>query len=173
MSQSVPDWDAIFQENLPRVYNYFLYRVNNRQLAEDLTSATFERAWSNRAKYREDIAGFSTWLFTIAHHVAVDYYRKRKPKMLNIDDIYHLSTQETPEKIIQIQFEKEELARIISDLPERDQEIVSLKYGAGLNNREIADLLNLSESNVGTLAHRLVKQIRGKLLQEEGQKHGS
>lgn len=173
MSQSDPDWDAIFREYLPRVYNYFLYRVNNRQVAEDLSSETFERVWTNRDKYREDIAGFSTWLFTIAHHVAVDFYRKRKPKLISIEDVYHLSgNDDTPEKIIRVKFEKEQLARLIAELPEREQEIISLKYGAGFSHQEIAELLSLSESNVGTIVHRSVKQIRWLLMQEERQNHG-
>ncbi len=172
MSQPIPDWDEVFKENLPRVYNYFLYRVNNRHLAEDLTSATFERVWSSRDKYQKEIAGFSTWIFTIAHHVVVDYYRKRKPKPVDIEELYNLASKDTPEKIIQARFEKERLARIIANLPEREHEVISLKYGAGLNNKEIAYLLSLSESNIGTIAHRTVKQIRRLLLQEEDQKHG-
>jgi RNA polymerase sigma-70 factor (ECF subfamily) len=174
VSQSDPDWDAIFREYLPRVYNYFLYRVNNRQIAEDLSSETFGRVWANRDKYREDIAGFSTWLFTIAHHVAVDFYRKQQPKLIAIEDVYHLSSsdKDTPEKIIQAKFEKEQLARLIADLPEREQDIISLKYGAGFSHQEIAELLSISESNVGTIVHRAVKQIRRLLMQEERQKHG-
>lgn len=172
MPQSSVDWDSVFREQLPRIYNYFLYRVNNRQIAEDLTSKTFERAWSSRDNYREDIAGFATWLFTIAHRVGVDYYREREPKTVSIDTVYNLSINETPERIIQSKFEKEQLAGIIANLPEREKEIISLKYGAELSNQAIADLLNLSASNVGTIIHRTIKQIRRLLQQEEIIKHG-
>ncbi|MGB7339789.1 MAG: sigma-70 family RNA polymerase sigma factor [Phototrophicaceae bacterium] len=167
MSHSIPDWDTVFEERLPRIYNYFLYRVNHRQTAEDLTATTFERAWSSRENYCADIASFSTWLFTIAHRVAIDHYRKRQPKLVDIDNLYHLAGAESPENVIHAQFEKERLANAIASLPEREQEIIALKYGAELNNIQIAELLNLSPSNVGTIAHRTVEQIRRILIQQE------
>jgi RNA polymerase sigma-70 factor (ECF subfamily) len=48
----------------------------------------------------------------------------------------------------------------MADLPERDRELLALKYGAGLTNRAIAKATGLSESNVGTIAHRAVDAIR-------------
>jgi RNA polymerase sigma-70 factor (ECF subfamily) len=48
----------------------------------------------------------------------------------------------------------------MQQLSQRDQEVVALKYGAGLNNREIASLTGLGESNVGTLLHRAVHELR-------------
>lgn len=168
MSHSVPDWDVVFTDQLPRIYNYFLYRVNHRQIAEDLTATTFARAWSSRGNYRADRATVATWLFTIAHRVAVDYYRKNHPKLVDISTLYHLEgTGESPEDILHAQFEKERLAQAIAELPAREQEIVALKYGAELNNIQIAELLNLSPSNVGTIAHRTVEQIRRILIQQE------
>jgi len=47
--------------------------------AEDLSARTFEKAWRARARYRHDLSGFSTWLFTIAHNVAMDFLRLRRP----------------------------------------------------------------------------------------------
>jgi len=52
------------------------------------------------------------------------------------------------------------LRRLIAMLPEKDQELVALKYGAGLNNREIAGFLHLTESNVGTRLFRTVESLR-------------
>ena len=61
-----PDWDRVYAEELPRVLNFFRYRVGNAADAEDLTARTFEKAWRSRDRYRQDVAGFSTWLLTIA-----------------------------------------------------------------------------------------------------------
>src|SRR5262245_61204586 len=71
------DWDALYAEQLPRVYNFFRYRVGATE-AEDLTSATFEKAWRARHRYRRDVAGFATWLFAIARNVAVDHRRRAR-----------------------------------------------------------------------------------------------
>ena len=64
---------------MPRIYNYFRFRVGTDADAEDLTAHTFGRAWRARERYRQDLAGFSTWLFAIAHNVAVDFLRARRP----------------------------------------------------------------------------------------------
>src|SRR5262249_56685607 len=72
------DWDALYADQLPRVYNYFRYRVGDGAVAEDLTSLTFEKAWVARNRYRRDLAAFSTWLMTIARNVAIDHYPRRR-----------------------------------------------------------------------------------------------
>src|SRR5690349_18157134 len=72
------DFEAVYQSELPRVYNFFRYQLGDDQLAEDLTAATFEKAWRHRRRYQKDRASFSTWLFTIARRIATDDYRKRR-----------------------------------------------------------------------------------------------
>jgi RNA polymerase sigma-70 factor, ECF subfamily len=163
---SSSDWGALFQKELPRIYNYFLYRLNEKSTAEDLASATFVRAWKSRDLYRQDIASFSTWLFTIAHRVAIDYFRKHQAKIVALDDIPELMSDGSPEASYQETVEKLMLGNAIAALPEREQDIISLKYGAELSNKEIAALLQLSESNVSTILHRTVKQLRGILMQQ-------
>src|SRR6187551_1742207 len=74
-SAAQPDWEAVYSEQLPRVYNYLRYRTGHETLAEDLTSRTFEKAWRDRHRYRRDLAGFATWLLRIARNVAIDHRR--------------------------------------------------------------------------------------------------
>jgi len=72
------------------------------------------------------------------------------------------------EKGIQKQQEKEYLRRILLELPEREQDLIALKYGAELTNREIAKITNLSESNIGSILHRAVIKIRVKMEEYHG-----
>ena len=153
------DWDALFVEQLPRVYNYFRYRVGSGAEAEDLTSVTFEKAWRARHRYRRDLSAFTTWLFTVARNVAVDHYRRRRPH-LPIEAAANISGGPTPEELAEQRSDVEHLVRLMSGLPERERELLSLKYGAGLNNRAIAGLTGLSETNVGTILHRTVQGLR-------------
>ena len=67
-----PDWEAVYAEQLPRVYNFFRYRFGASADVEDLTARTFEKAWRARSGYRRDLAGFSTRLLSIARNVATD-----------------------------------------------------------------------------------------------------
>src|ERR1700679_4159898 len=69
------DWNAVYGNQLPRIYNYFRFRVGPTHDVEELTARTFEKAWRARAQYRRDLAGFSTWLFAIARNVVKDHFR--------------------------------------------------------------------------------------------------
>ena len=153
------DWDALYAEQLPRVYNYFRYRLGSGPVAEDLTSLTFEKAWTARNRYRRDLAGFSTWLMTIARNVATDHYRQRRDHApLEVAEL--VASGEDPHERLERREARAQLARLLAELPERELELVSLKYGAGLTNRAIAKQMRLSETNVGTLLHRAVQKLR-------------
>lgn len=153
------DWDAAYKDQLPRVYNYLRFRIGNETDAEELTSRTFEKAWRSRNLYRRDLAGFSTWLFTIAQNLAIDHLRSRRSH-LPLEAALDVVTLQTPHDDAERDSDLTRLAALMRHLSQRDQEIVALKYGADLTNRDIARLTGLSESNVGTLLHRAVRELR-------------
>jgi RNA polymerase sigma-70 factor (ECF subfamily) len=154
------DWDAAYREELPRVFNYFRYRVFDRATAEDLTSATFEKAWRARERYRKDRAAVSTWILAIARNVAIDHLRRSRPEVPLEDQTAR--DDETPESAALRQAQRQRLSALLGALPDRERELLALKYGAGATNRAIAKLTGLSESNVGTILHRTVERLRGR-----------
>jgi RNA polymerase sigma-70 factor, ECF subfamily len=158
-SQAV-DWDTVFVEELPRVFSYFRYRGFDRTTAEDLTSAAFEKAWRARDRYRRDRAAVSTWLLAIARNVATDHLRQVRPTDALDDEA--MRHAETPEALAIAAAERRRLRTLLSDLPERERELISLKYAAGATNRAIAKLTGLSESNVGTILHRTIAALRAR-----------
>jgi RNA polymerase sigma-70 factor, ECF subfamily len=153
------DWEAAYQADLPRIYNFFRYRVGDDHVAEDLTAETFEKAWRNRQRYRHDLAAFSTWLFTIARHVAADYFRKPHSEA-SLEAVIYATGDETVESLVQQRSDFARLSALLAQLPDRERELVALKYGAGLTNRAIASLNGMSESNVGSILHRVTQQLR-------------
>ena len=154
------DWEGIYQQELPRIYNYFRFRVGGGPQAEDLTAITFEKAWRGRGRYRRDLAAFSTWLFTIARNVAADHFR-RPHRETSLEELPQ-QTDPAPvvEETVQHKAEFSRLAALLAGLPNRERELVAFKFGAGLNNRQIARLTHLSESNVGTILSRVVQKLR-------------
>lgn len=156
---SEEDFEALYHEELPKIYNFFRFRVGDGPLAEDLTATTFEKAWRKRKKYRHDLAAFSTWLHSIARNVAIDHYRKKRPE-ISIESAGPLTANETPEELTLRQSDFERLSLLLDQLEERDRELVALRYGAGLTNRAIAGLTDLTESNVGVILHRTIKKLR-------------
>lgn len=153
------DWEAAYQQDVPRLYNFFRYRVGDNQIAEDLTAETFARAWRDRQRYRYDLTAFSTWLFTIAKQVVADYFRKPHPEV-PLAAAVHIPDEDSVESLVQQRSDFARLSTLLSKLSDRDRELFALKYGAGLTNRMIAHITGISESNVGTILHRLTQQMR-------------
>ncbi len=154
------DWDAAYRELLPKVYRYFCYKVGEGQLAEDLTATTFEKAWGRRRRYRHNLGGFSTWVFTIARNVGIDFFRTAKETAPT--DTAQLSDEATlsAEAQIAAKDDFQHLAALLRTLGERERELLALRYGGGLTQREIADLTDLTPTNVGVILHRTVKHLR-------------
>jgi len=160
-SAAQPDWEAVYSEQLPRVYNYLRYRTGNEALAEDLTSRTFEKAWRDRHRYRRDLAGYATWLLRIARNVAIDH-RRTSHEHAPLEEAAEAPAEGTPEEEAVLRSNFARLSALMAVLPEREREILALKYGAGATNRAIADVTGLSESNVGTIIHRTVQLLRAR-----------
>jgi RNA polymerase sigma-70 factor (ECF subfamily) len=159
------DWVSAYEELLPKVYHYFCLRLGDRLEAEDLTAATFERAWRDRERYRKDLGTFTNWLFGIARHVAISHFRQDKPETHIPERMAEAGNRPTEEAAAG-QEEFERLTGMLTSLPEREREIFSLKYGAQFTNRSIAKIVGLTESNVGTILHRIVGRLREQLEQE-------
>ncbi len=161
------DWNEVYRHELPRVFNFLRYRIADRALAEDLTSKTFEKAWRGRASYRRDQVAFSTWLFTIARNVASDHFRRRRNEV-PLDAAAEQLQAMGPEDGALRRSDQRRLAVLLAGLPERERELIALKIGAQATNRAIARITGLSESNVGTILHRIVQDLRARWYENEG-----
>ena len=155
----------LYEYYMPKVFRYISFQVGDMDLAEDLTSAVFEKALTKLDSYRSNKASFSTWLMTVARNTVIDCYRVKSRKIIvSIEETFEPASEETSpvEKIIR----RDELQRLetyLRELSQQEREIISLKFGAELNNRQIAKTLGLSESNVGTKLYRTICKLRDKL----------
>lgn len=157
MSEAI-DWDEVYNTFLPRIFHFFCYKVGSPQLAEELTAATFEKAWAGRLNYRSDRGQISAWLLGIARNVAADYFR-RPSREVSLEAAFEIPAAAADEDL-QRRLDFQKVTRLLAQFPVRERELVELKYGAELTNREIARLTGLSESNVGTILHRVVTKLR-------------
>jgi len=152
------DWNSVVNNELPRLYNYFRYRLGDEGVAEDLTSVVLEKAWLKRHRYRKDRAAFSVWLFSIAKNEVIGYLRKRQVSLpISMAEI---ASDETIEHSLEQSQDIQQLSHLLAGLSERERELISLKFGADLNNREISTVTELSESNVGTILSRALQKLR-------------
>jgi RNA polymerase sigma-70 factor (ECF subfamily) len=140
-------------------------RVDDEALAQDLTAATFERALAHLDQLRSPEA-FGGWLFRIARNELAGHYRRRRnhvPLDVAVD-------QPDGELAVETQAEQgEELARLLGavrTLSVREQEIIGLKFIAGLNNRQIGQTMGLRAGHVAVILYRAIRRLRDLLAEE-------
>jgi RNA polymerase sigma-70 factor (ECF subfamily) len=153
------DWQDVYNVSLPSIFHYFCYKVGDPIVAEDLTAITFEKAWKHRGSYHEDIGQVQSWLFGIARNVAFDHFRKNS-REISLEDGSEFNLVTSFEDDVQRRLDFQSILKSLSQFPDRERELIAMKYGAELTNREIARLTGLSESNVGTILHRVVDKLR-------------
>jgi RNA polymerase sigma-70 factor (ECF subfamily) len=160
------DWDQVVRSDFPKVFNYFRFCGLDDDISEEMTSTTFEKAWRARNKYNPEKSAVTTWIITIAKHTLIDYYRTKKTEypIDTLDEKQESGSQthDLEQEILQTEiFEK--LRKLLFQLPDRERELVALKYGTGMTNRDIAEFTGLTESNIGTILHRVVSFLRKSL----------
>jgi len=158
------DFEAWYRDHRPSVYRYVRFRVATRETAEDVTSEVFMKALRSLERYDEERASPRTWLLRIARNAVTDHLRalKRKGSLhVSLDRVPDLveGASSPEERLIR----EERLNRILNankTLREADQEIISLRFGAELNNPEIATALGISNNAVAVRLHRAVKRLK-------------
>ena len=156
---------AIYDHYFPRVYNYVRYRVREADAADDIASQVFERALVNIGRYQSERAPFAVWLFAIARNAVNDHLRAQwRHRRLSLEVLHDQpSSDPQPEEITARNERRSRLLSAVAHLSERERDILGLKFGAGLTNRNIGELAGLSESNVGVIVYRAVRRLRTEL----------
>ncbi|MGD8464082.1 MAG: sigma-70 family RNA polymerase sigma factor [Anaerolineae bacterium] len=156
------DYADLYRDYLPRILNYVRLRVGDEALAHDLTAAVFERVIAKQHTLRKREA-FGPWIFRIARNEIAGHYRRRR-QTLSLELVDEQSSSEpTPPEVV---LRREQLARLTSalaTLSEREQEIIRLKFGAGLRNQEIAKVMRLRAGHVAVILYRALRKLRGQL----------
>lgn len=152
-----------YRQEMPRLYNYICYQVQNTALAEELTAAVCERALTRLHQYDDRRGEFKVWMFGIARNQIRQHLRtlRHRPGLVSLDQLPEIRTQAlSVEQDYQVREAFGQVVRHLATLPARDQEIVALRYGAGLSNAEIAELTGMKNKHVAVSLHRALKKLR-------------
>lgn len=159
-SEMQSEFANLYETHLETVLNYCLFRLNNYQLAEDITAEVFERAWRNRESYVSERSGFKTWILTIARNLIIDTLRQEQKRSIVELNGKELDLSQPVEMQLENTEKVSQLLSLIQALDEHEQELITLKFGAGLTNRQIGKVLEKSESAIGTALYRIMRKLR-------------
>ena len=155
--QATERFDALYRDAAGDLFAYVVTIVHDRQAAEDVTHAAFERAYRKQGSYRPGKGSERAWLFGIARNAALDELRRRKRTATLHGDP---PDPGLPGPDDDTAVRRSAVRAAIAALEPRDRELIALKYYAGLNNDEIARVLGVSASNAGTRLHRAINRLR-------------
>ncbi len=107
-------------------------------------------------------ARLKSWLYTVCRNRAIDILRKEKPMTTTDSAQLHSVRDHRPDPSVQAEQREQraEVLGLVDRLPDNQREVVRLKFQSDLSYREIADVTQLSVSNVGFLLHNALKNLR-------------
>ena len=151
---------------------HFMYRmVQNQAVSEELAQEVFLRVYRSRETY-EPTAKFTTWLFRIATHVALNSIRDRKKEkghesldedLLDGMERQVADRQPTVEQEMVHEVKLREVRQAIEALPAKQRAAVLMHKYEGLDYTQIAGVLSCSESAIKSLLFRAYEALRDRL----------
>lgn len=127
--------------------------LKNQSEAEEVVQEVFVRAWQNASSYRPE-ARATTWLHHIAHNLAIDVLRKRRPNVPLEADVDEGPASTRPNELLEQKQQAESLNEALELLNPRQKMAMLLKYEQGFSGAEIGKVLELSEDAVLSLLAR-------------------
>ena len=164
------DFTELYRTHLRDVYSYAYYRIGNHHDAEDLTEQTFLQAYRHfeRAQRESEGRPLRPWLIRIAHNLAANYYRDRSRRpQTNLEDAATVSALHGTEDIAEGREELGQVLAGVATLPDDRREALIMRFALGMDNREIARALGRSEGATKVLIHRAIRQLEGKLKEDD------
>ena len=146
----------LYDSTLDRIYRYVFFRVTDAELAEDLTSQVFLKAWENLRRYKPG-GPFVAWLYTIARNTVIDHYRTRK-QSVPLDQTVIKEDPALDEKV-DLKHDIGILQEAMQELTEEQREVLTLRFLADMETGEIAERMQKSEGAIRALQMRALQAL--------------
>lgn len=156
--------EKLFIENYKaykdKIYTYFLYRVNfNREMAEDLTSEVFVKAFKNIDSFEQG-RSFQSWIYAISRNHLFNYYRDCE-KTISLDAAEEAAVEFR--KAFAAKIDLELIIKKIYQMDDYCREVLLLRFVDGLDNKEIAECLEKEEGAIRTQISRALCELRSRI----------
>lgn len=168
-------FSIVFDEYYAVIFSYIFRRVADYDIARDIASETFLKAFLNIGSYKWKGISFSSWLYRIACNECSLYFRKRKYHPISLDKLISAGFWDSIDPATTVEeklFIEKEVRRHkdfiavqqkIMQLPFSYQEVLSLRYFEQKNIKEISVILNKKEGTIKSLLSRGMEKLRNML----------
>ena len=164
MSDNIADtFKKIHQEHSDGIFRFCLVRVSSREDALDITQETFLRLW-NTFLENKVVENNRAFLFTIARHLVIDWYRKKKAvtldKMLSDENFSFDIPDEKELNNTTLGVEGRYLLSKINEISETNREPLYLRFVENLSPIEISKILEVSANVISVRINRGLEELR-------------
>ena len=151
--------EALYRSSRRDLYAYVCSLLGDAASAEDVTAVAFERAYRRRRTFDRRRGEERAWLFGIARNAALDELRRRR-RVATLAAEPADDSAPAVDDGAEVTLRRTAVRAALAGLGARERELVALKFGAGLSNGEIATVLGMSETGVGTFLYRTMQRLR-------------
>lgn len=159
------DLEIVFMEAFDAysdaIYRFCVVKVSDTERAEDMTQEVFMRFWRSLQEGK-DITNPRAFLYTIASNLAKDWYKRKKSESLDthLDNGFAPASKELSSETLS---QYSEALEAMSDLEERDREVLYLRFVEGLEPKNIAEVLGETANSVSVRLNRAMGKLRAKM----------
>lgn len=149
------------------IYRYIIFKVDDHQTSEDLTSEVFSRLLQALQDRTAPVNTIRGWLFSVAAKVVSDYYRKQYQKeKTNLDNFSPTPSLE-PYKSVEAKATEITLLQAVSNLSDDQKEVIALRFGYEMPIKEVANTIGKSIGSVKMLQARAILSLSKSFLGEK------
>ncbi len=164
---------ALYERHVDEVYRYVRFQVGDLTVAADLTQDVFIRAFRGIARLQHP-ERFGAWLIRIAHNCVLNDRRARSRQAGHLawqadgDEVAAdlPSGAPDPARQVELRLGAEQLSAATAELTEIQQQVLGLRFIAGLSLAETAEIIGRSEDAVKKLQRRALAALRRRLTEE-------
>ncbi len=150
----------LYERYVDQIYAYAHTLTRNRELAEDVTAATFAKAIEDLPRFEWRGVPYSAWLYRVAANLVAR--QARRPAWIDIEAHQPVDTR-SPEVIVEQSDREAGVRAAVARLPDDQRQAVLLRFGGELRNREIGEIMGRSEGAVKLLTFRAMTALRKEL----------
>lgn len=157
--------EALYDRYASAVMGLALRILGERESADEVVQETFWRAWSRVDSYSAERGAPLSWLFGIAHHLAIDLTRRKASNRSDSGTAKpNPEDREQVEESVVAALRRQQVLNALADLEPEQRQVLELAYFGGLTHREIAEVTRSPLGTVHTRARLGLQKLRSALL---------